>query len=425
MNRLAQLKKQLADLKAEGLSILDKAEADNRDLSDDETKRYAAIEASIEDVKADIDRIEQLNERRRSMEAIPAAGQNTVRDLNPEETGGFADIGEFATCVHAAVRANQQGGVVDSRLLALTGSHQGGGSAGEGYALPPQYRDEVWTLVNSFDEFGPLIDEEPTSAREVKLGADETTPWGTSGIKAYWRAEGNQMTSSKLADTGRSVPLHELYTLALASEELLEDAPRLRNRLTTKAAQAIAWKKNAAIVEGNGVGQPLGWMNSAALVTVAKESGQAADTINATNVIKMYSRLKMIPGDRPFWLVNQNCLPQLMTMTIGDKPVWVPPTGLDAAPGGFLLGLPVRFSEFASTLGDLGDIQLISPRGYYGVRRTSGVKFASSIHLYFDYATEAFRWTFRYGGQPHLSAAVTPNKGAATQSHFITLAERA
>ncbi|WP_043776149.1 phage major capsid protein, partial [Roseivivax isoporae] len=106
------------------------------------------------------------------------------------------------------------------------------------------------------------------------LGADETTPWGTSGIKAYWRSEGSQMTPTQLADEGRSVPLHELYCLALASEELLEDAIRLRNRLSNKAAMAIAWKKNLAIVEGSGVGQPLGWFNSPAMLTVPKESGQ-------------------------------------------------------------------------------------------------------------------------------------------------------
>ncbi|ETX26475.1 phage major capsid protein [Roseivivax isoporae] len=140
----------------------------------------------------------------------------------------------------------------------------------------------------------------------------------------------------------------------------------------------------------------------------------------------MYSRLMMIPGDRPFWMTNQDTLPQLMTMTIGDKPIWTPPSGdLSGAPGGFLLGRPVRFSEFAQTLGDKGDLQLISPRGYYGARRASGVKFASSIHLYFDYATEAFRWTFRYGGQPHLSKPVAPKNGNATKSHFVTLAERA
>lgn len=429
---LAQLKKRLAELKAEGAEIVKAAEAAGGDFTEDQDARFAAIEDEIEGLRADIDKAEKLAERRRSMQGLPAgaptpapAGHNTVNDTNPALTAGFADLGEFATAVHGAVQAGRVGGVVDERLGALANSHEGGGSSGEGYSLPPAFRDEVWELVTEFDEFGSMIDEEPTSAREVKLGADETTPWGTAGIKAYWRAEGNQMTASQLSDEGRNVPLHQLYCMATASEELLEDAARLRNRLTRKAAMAIAWKKNLAIVEGSGAGQPLGWFNSDALVTVAKESGQSADTINATNVVKMYSRLMTVPGDSPFWLTNQDCIPELMTMTIGDKPIWIPPNGFAGAPGGFLLGRPVRFSEFAKTVGDKGDLQLISPKGYYGVRRSEGVKFASSIHLYFDYNTEAFRWTFRYGGQPHLSAPVSPKNGNATKSHFVTLAARA
>ncbi len=429
MNKLAKLKQELAALRAEGLTIIEAVEKAGRDFNDDEDAQYAAIEKNMEAKKAEIEAEEKLIERRRTMEAVPSGGGPRIElhDQNPELTGGFKDIGEFAMAVHGAVKVVQTGGIVDSRLMAITGNHTGGGTAGEGYALPPMYRDQVWELVNTFDEFGPLIDEEPTSAREVKLTTDETTPWGTSGIQSYWRAEGSQMTASKMADTGRSVPLHDLYTLALGTEELLEDAVRLRNRLTNKAAQAIAWKKNKAIVEGTGSGQPLGWMKSGALLTVAKETSQAADTILAANVLKMFSRLKRIPGDKPFWMINQTALPQLAVMTIGDKPVWMPPNGLMDAPGGYLLGLPVRFSEFAEVVGDAGDIQLISPKGYYGVRRASGVKFASSIHLYFDYNTEAFRWVFRYGGQPHLSAPVTPAKGgaAATQSHFVTLAARA
>jgi len=433
MKKLAELKKRLAELKAQGQDLINAAEAADGAFTEEQEASWNAIEDEIGQVQADIQKAEQLAERRRNMDALPsgdraqrsAHGQNMVHDSDPALTVGFNDLGEFASAVHGAVQANRMGGIVDQRLSALANSHEGGGSSGEGYLLPPQFRDEVWSLVNDFDEFGPLIDEEPTGAREVKLGADETTPWGTAGIKAYWRAEGSQMSPSQLDDDGRTVPLHQLYCLALASEELLEDAIRLRNRLTNKAAMAIAWKKNLSIVEGNGVGQPLGWMNSGALVTVAKEGGQSADTITAANVIQMYSRLKMVPGDSPFWLANQDTIPQLMVMTIGDKPIWMPPNGLAGAPGGFLLGLPIRFSEFASTLGDKGDLQLISPRGYYGVRRAEGVNFASSIHLYFDYATEAFRWTFRYGGQPHLSAPVSPAKGSKTKSHFITLAERA
>lgn len=426
MSKLQKLKQRLGELKAEGLKIVEAAEKDERDFTDDESAKFAAIETDIKDLEKDIATEEAMIERRRTMQgAAPTGPRIEVHEPDPELTGGFKDIGEFAVAVHGAVNANRVGGAVDSRLVAVAGAHQGGGSAGEGYSLPPQYRDQVWEVVSQVDEYGPLIDEEPTARREVKLMADETTPWGTSGIKAYWRSEGSKMNATQLSDEGRNVQLHELYTLALATEELLEDAPRLGNRLTNKAGQAIAYKKNLGIVEGTGAGQPLGWSKSAALITVGKESGQAADTIVTANVIKMFSRLQMIPGDRPFWKVNQDTLPQLMTMTIGDRPIWIPPTGLAGAPGGFLLGLPVRFSEFAQTLGDKGDIELISPKGYYGARRASGPQFATSIHLYFDYGLQAFRWMFRYGGQPHLSAPINPKNGSATKSHFVTLAERA
>ena len=223
----------------------------------------------------------------------------------------------------------------------------------------------------------------------------------------------------------RVTPVHELYAFVLATEELLEDAPRLSARLTRKAGQAIAWKKNDAMVYGTGAGQPLGWFNAPALVSIAKESGQSADTLDDQNIIKMYARLLVVPGDQPFWLANRDTVPQLMTLQIGDKPMWVGTNGLVDAPNGILMGYPLRLSEHGRTLGDKGDIQLISPKGYYALRRTSGPQFAQSMHLYFDYAIEAFRWTFRFGGQPHLSAPVSPANGANTRSHFVTLDERA
>ncbi|MCB0675015.1 MAG: hypothetical protein KDC59_23965, partial [Saprospiraceae bacterium] len=83
-----------------------------------------------------------------------------------------------------------------------------------------------------------------------------------------------------------------------------------------------------------------------------------------------------------------------------------------------------RFSEQCATLGDLGDVQLVNPKGYYAATRQNAPAYAESIHLFFDYNIKAFRWIFRIGGQPHLSAPVTPNKGSSTRSHFVTLAAR-
>lgn len=173
---------------------------------------------------------------------------------------------------------------------------------------------------------------------------------------------------------------------------------------------------------GNGVGKPLGWMSSPALVTVAKEGSQAADTITAPNVGKMYARA--IDPANCVWLANPDTLPQLMVLeSTAGQPLWQP--NFSVAPGGTLLGRPIYWSDHADTVGDVGDLQFVNPNGYEAFRKQNGVSFAESIHLFFDYNVRAFRWIFRIGGQPVLSAPVTPDKSAATRSHFVALAARA
>ena len=427
MNKLAKLRQRLAAFKADGAKILDAVEAEDRTMTDAEVVSFDAIEASIEEINAEIVAVEAMNERRRTVGALrgSSALSTQVNDLNPATTGGFQNIAEFAMAVK---NASEAGSVADTRLLdikaAPSNEHIGGASSGEGYLVPTDFRDGVWNVISETEDLMSTVDVEPTNSRQVTSLADETTPWGSVGISASWRVEGTQMTASKLSQEPRTTPLHELYAFVLATEELLEDAPRLAARITEKAGLAMAWKISDAIVYGDGVGKPLGWFESNALISIAKEGSQAADTIVAANVLKMFSRLMMVPGDSPYWLTNSDTLPQIATMVIGTQPIWTPPTtGLTNAPGGFLLGLPVRHSEHAKTLGDKGDIQLVSPKGYYAARRTSGVQAASSMHLFFDYAVQAFRWQFRFGGQPHLSAPVTPNNGA-TKSHFVTLDER-
>lgn len=428
MKKLAELKAKREAAKASALALLNAAAADgDRVMTAEEQARYDGFKAEMDAATAEIAALEAQAAARREMEAMPGAMpalNTTVNDPNPATTGGFKGLGEFALAVHRA--SIPGGGQIDQRLMgAPTNVHQGGGSGGEGYEVPVAFRTTIFEVVSEMDEFGPLVDEEPTEARRVDSIADETTPWGSSGVQANWRSEGTQMSASKLNTEPRSVPLHELYAFVNATEELLEDAPRLNARLTSKAGQAIAWKKNSAMVYGSGAGQPLGWMSSAALVTVAKESGQAADTIVAENVMKMFSRLLTMAGAKPVWLANSDCLPQLMTMKVGDTPIWMPPNGLMDAPGGMLLGRPIMLTEHARTVGDLGDIQLINPKGYYALRRESGFRAAESIHLYFDYNIKSFRWTTRFGGQPHLSAPVSPANGTNTKSCFVALAARA
>lgn len=429
--RYKKLIQERADLVAEAKAMFALADTENRDLTEEEKARDDEISARLNAIAGELDRIENQREWERTVAAVPdanmtqaARGIESVRDQREEDPlRGFADMADFAMAVKSASRPN---GYVDERLQMLaapSGQMQSSGSSGEGYETPPAMRDEIWELVFEDGNLITEVDNEPTEKNAVSLAADESTPWGSTGIQAYWRSQSTKMAASREYKEGRLVKLHELYAFVLAEEELLEDAPRLADRLTRKSAYAINDKVDGAFFNGTGAGQPLGWNKADALVTVAKETGQTAATINAQNVSKMYSRC-IDPG-QALWFINQDAFPQLMTMTLGNQPIWTPPmTGFQDAPGGLLFGRPVRFSEQCETLGSKGDIQLVNPKGYYAPTKGNRPQFAESIHLYFDYNIKAFRWIFRIGGQPHLNAAVSPKKGTATRSHFVTLAVR-
>lgn len=433
LKKLRQSRADLAKagkLKVEELNrLLDKAE-----LSDDEKTRLDALEKEVDALEAQVAAAdaeiaaEEKKTRRATLfgstaPAIVPARHITSEETNPELTGGFRSLNEFAV----AVRNQVVGQGNDPRLFAAPSNvHQNQGSSGEGFLVPTEYRQQIWEMVFQAGDMLTRVDAEPTNSNVVSITKDESTPWGSSGVQAAWRAEAALMTGSKQKTDNMLVQLHELFAFVTATDELLADGPRLQSRLTTKAAAAIRWKASDAIMWGDGNGKPLGFMNSPALVTINKEAGQAAATIVTNNIAKIFARLLQQNLAGTFWIANADILPQLIGLTIGNQPVWTPPNaGFADAPGGFLLGRPLLFSEHPETLGTKGDLVLVDGMGYYLTTKAGGgIDFASSIHLYFDYNMTAFRWVFRVGGQPYLSAPVSPARGSATKSHFVCVETR-
>ena len=440
---IKELRKERSDKAAKGKSLNSQYNALGAKASrtEEEDTRLEAMSVELDTLAGDIEALdaqiadeERKAKRSTLFQAASVPALSTARTVNEPGPGrgGFRNLAEMAVAVRSAVT----GGSTDPRLAALnslemgaapTNYEQNQGSAGEGFLVPPDYRKEIWELVFQTNDLLQMFTPVPTNSNFISIPKDETTPWGASGVQAAWRSEAAQLTASKIAMGQTTVQLHELISFVIATGELLDDAPMLQDKLTRQAARAISWKASDALMWGDGNGKPLGFMNAGALVTVNKESGQAAGTIAVANVLKMMSRLFRTGGGAPFWIGNPDILPQLGALTIGNNAAWLPVSqALVGSPWeGTLCGRPIIFSEHAQSLSTAGDLTLINTDGYLLANKAGGgIDYATSIHLFFDYNMQAFRWITRMGGQPYLSAPVSPANGSNTKSHFIALQGR-
>ena len=424
------MEKRLAALDAEGKGIFAKAAEEERDPTQDERARLDAIGPEFETLYADKRRLEQQEDRSRHANA--SAGRQVDPD-NPgkgaEDKGDpWARPGEFYQAVAAAASPDQP--ALDNRLrigaaAATTYSNTKSGVDG-GFAIPQNAATEIKDYAFGDESFLSLTDNTTVQGNGMSFPTDETTPWGTVGILAYWAAEAATVTQNKVKLGERVMKLNKLMALAPVTDELLADAAALEDHIQKKMGQAITYKINEALVNGNGAGQPLGFANSLAIVSQAKVGSQTADTINATNVGQMFGRMLPESLSRAVWLIAPDSYHQLFLMTVGDQPIWTPPSeGFKRAPGGTLMGRPVIITMQATTLGDLGDIYFADFGSYKTITKAGGIQMAMSMHLLFDYDEMVFRATFRLDGQPWASAAVTPPNSAITLSSFVSLAARA
>ena len=447
--KLVEIHQAMAGLQA-------KADAEGRLLSADEQTLWNQYQTEFAAYDADLERRLRVEAQAARLAApigsrtggtnAPQAGVQSGQDsrgsfvvgddvrgaLGEAGKAGFAHFGQFAAAVRAACLPGR-GGVVDQRLsvMAAQPSPVGTEGVGEdgGFPIPPDFRSEILLKVMDEDQLLSRTDQLQVSGNAITVPTDETTPWESSaGVQAYWEGENMQLPGSKPKFQNSSWRLNKLTALVNVTDELLEDAPALDGYLRRKAPQKINFKINRAIVGGNGVGQPLGIINSPATVTVAAEGGQSADTLVFNNITKMWARMYSQSWNRAVWLANQDTMTQLMGMQFPGTgtavPVFIPPGGLADSPFGRLMGRPIIFTEACETIGDKGDLLLVDLTQYMTALKAGGIRLDTSMHLYFDYNATAFRFIIRVAGAPWWSAPITPRASSTSLSCFVALAAR-
>lgn len=428
--------------------ITDAAAADNRDLTADEQTQFSAITASISAINASTEREQALAIEEAGMVAsvaatavaaptsavvIPAKATLTTTDNRATDPRrGFAHAGEFMQAVYGASEAHKNGVAIDERLMfnaaaPSTFSGEGVGADG-GFLIPPDFSTTIFMHSLGEDSLLPLTDNVNVTGNGMVFPKDETTPWGTNGVRAYWQGESTAATATKPVLGEAALRLKKLMALVPVSNEMLADSNALASYLPKKIGQSIQWKTNEAILFGLGNGTPSGAMNSSAVITVAKESGQATLTLQPINLAKMVARLPAGSYQKAVWLMNNDALPYLFTLNNNNQIYYLPYGGgvsaFQGSPYGSLLGRPIIISQHAKSFTNQGDIMLADLSYYQSITKAQGVTTETSMHLYFDADATAFRTTFRMDGQSKIIASITPANGSNNLSPFVQLGAR-
>lgn len=297
-----------------------------------------------------------------------------------------------------------------------------------GFLVPKGMLNTVKTTPVDMDPTKSMVTTIPMEqdSLEIPYRVDKNHSSSVSGgFNVYWTSETQAPASSTTKFGMMDFKTNELMGLSYATRKLMDRsmvsfAALIRSGFTDEFESKIIEAK----MSGTGVGQPLGILNSPALITIAKESGQAADTILGLNLVKMRARCWMY--GRAVWLYNSDCYTELSAahraMTNSDIPLFIPGNGVDVPDT--ILGRPAYPTDHCQTVGNLGDIVLgVWPEYYVG--EYGDMKEESSIHVRFENSETTFKFYKELAGMPSWETVLTPKNSSVTKSPFVVLAERA
>lgn len=408
------------------------ATEDGRDMTADER---TAIENNLSRID-ELDSQIQLAERIAAKAADIAnggdrGGKLDVKVVNEHKDpkAGFSDVRDmFETVVNSA-----KSGQVDNRLkpLAAVGSDEHSTFADPfgGFLIPEQLLPGVKEVAPESDPTAGLVTNIRLNVSTIKINARVDKNHSSSvsgGLTVARESETGTGSSSRQKYEQVTLDAHDLVGVAYVTERLIEQSPSsIVDLINAGFGQEFASKMLQEKISGTGASEPEGVLNASCTVSVAKEGGQAADTINGTNLVKMRARSWNFGSS--IWLANHDAYPQLASAHIAgsnsDSQIYQHSL-MEGRPD-MLLGRPIVYTEYCPTIGSNGDIILGCWSEYLWGTLVNGLRRRESMHVRFLERERTLQVYTCNDGRCWWSSALTPVNGSNTLSPFVTLAERA
>ncbi len=421
---LAALRAQRGTLVSELRGMIDAAEGENRDLTAEEQTAY-------DEKKGQLDALDKRIARLTGQEAIEAAGNNIVPAVargnapgasippGPHGRREFESLGEFMSAVRfnpndqrlnfvEGVGDNAQDGTEIGAELRMD-QHQTGG----GFLVPMQFRQEIMRIEPQESLVRPRANVIPAgSPPDAALTIPALDQTGAApgnifgGVQVQWIEEGGNKPETDVDLRSITLEPKEVAGTIVVTDKMLRNWQAASQFLENLLRGAVTQAEDYAFLRGDGVGKPLGAINSPAMYLVNR---RVAGQVSYLDLVDMVSHLLMRGGTSPVWSMPQGALPQIATLQDPEgRYIWKP----DARDGfaGTLLGYPVRWNNRSPVLGARGDITLIDWSQYL-IKDGSGPYVAASEHVLFRQNKTVIKIFWNVDGKPWLTEPIVEENG--------------
>jgi HK97 family phage major capsid protein len=393
------------------------AEAEGRDLTEQEEATYAAGLADVAKLKAAQKRAADLAAlaAESAASAKPAAAAQIKpgsaalpRAAGDTQATHFENVGEF---LYAAVYNND-----DPRLASLYAEQRTDSGPKGGFAIPTVYRNEMFAISEQGSIIRPratvLPRNTPAPDAKIELTALDqrvsTNATGNvyGGVVVTKTAEGGPKPETDADLRLISLEPSELSAHIVTTDKLLRNWTAAGQFFASQLLAAKAGAEDYEFLRGNGIGGPLGILNTGAAYVVTRDTTSEFNRIDAVNMV---SRI-LQRGGSPVWVLSRSAEASLLNMRNeitspalggGDGSLVYQPSLVPGQPS-TLLGYPVIWNERSPALAAAGGVALIDAK-YYLIQDGSGPFVASSEHVQFLNNKTVIKMHWNVDGQPWLT----------------------
>jgi HK97 family phage major capsid protein len=298
-----------------------------------------------------------------------------------------------------------------------------------GFLIPEVLRSQILMLALEQSVVRPRAQVIPMDSLRVPMPVIDDTSHVSNvygGVAAYWTAEGATLAASAPTFGRFELEARKLTAYTTIPNELLQDSITPLDRwFDIFFPKAMAYFEDVAFISGTGVGEPQGFLNAPAAISLTPA---AANAVAYSDVAKMFTRMWPPSLRNAVWLCSPDTFALLLELSLTSSvapPLMLQSFSAIGAPAGgngdgvnyTLMGRPLIVSEKmpSSTTGNTttaGALSFVDLSQYLLGDRQS-MQIATSEEYLFASDLVAYRVIERLDGRVWQQSAVTPQNGSA------------